>query len=442
MRVSLLATLLAPPALAQTRPPVLLDIEPYGLQRGTTVTFTVNGANLMGADRVLFDAAGLSGTIGAMSDQGADIRKKVPGETGAVIQDKAEKNRVQITVTAAATVPTGRHGFRLHTPLGTTSFISFWVGAEAEAVERTPNDAADKAMALTPPVTVNGSLPKEGDVDYYRVDARAGRDLVVRVLATPLGSMMDPKVALLSPDGRELASNDDFNGMRDSLVVFRPEADGPVIVRIADANAGGGWRHIYRATIGELPVITGVFPLGRPKGSAASVNVEGANLDGHTAGALGTPLPDQPLAAPVHVTGLDADPINRVQVSLGSYPEVLAGDSHRTLATALLCRGAGDGEWTPHARRWASRRRLVPLHRDEGPDPDHSSQRGAPWLVARFGDRRPRCTWPSRAARAAASGVGDDGRPAQSRIAREAASGSSRGTSCIAATTSTSTASC
>ncbi len=334
-QVVTIAMLLAAPALAQTRPPVLLDIEPYGLQRGTTVTFTVNGANLMGADRVLFDDAGLSATIGAMSDQGADIRKKVPGETGAVIQDKAEKNRVQITVTAAAAVPTGRHGFRLHTPLGTTSFISFWVGAEAEAIERAPNDAADKAMALAPPVTVNGSLPKEGDVDYYRVDARAGRDLVVRVLATPLGSMMDPTVSLLSPDGRQLASNDDFNGMRDSLVVFRPEADGAVIVRIADANASGGWRHIYRATIGELPVITSVFPLGRPKGSDASVRVEGANLGGHTAAVLGRPAPDQPLAAPVHVTGLDADPINRVQVSLGRYPEVLAGDGHHTLATAL-----------------------------------------------------------------------------------------------------------
>jgi hypothetical protein len=327
--------LVAAPAYAQTRPPVLLDIEPYGLQRGTTVTFTVNGANLMGADKVLFDDAGLSATIGTISDQGPDIRKKVPGETGAVIQDKAEKNRVQVTVTAAAAVPTGRHGFRLHTPLGTTSFLSFWVGAEPEAIEREPDDTAATAMALTTPVTVNGSLTKEGDVDYYRVDARAGRDLVVRVLATPLGSMMDPKVSLLSLDGHELASNDDFNGMRDSLVVYRPDADGPVVLRIADANAGGGWRNIYRATIGELPVITSVFPLGRQNGSTASVHVEGANLAGRTIGALGTPLPDQPLAAPVLVSGLSTDPINRIQVALGRYAEMQAGGGHRSLATAL-----------------------------------------------------------------------------------------------------------
>jgi len=341
-RVALVAMLLAiaTPALAQTRPPVLLDIEPYGLQRGTTATFTVNGANLMGADRVLFDDVGLSATIGAISDEGADIRKKVPGETGAVIQDKAEKNRLQITVTAAASVPTGRHGFRLHTPLGTTSFMSFWVGEEAEVSERPPNDAADKAMPLTAPVTVNGSLPKEGDVDYYRVDARAGRDLVVRVLATPLGSMTDPTVSLLSPDGRELASNDDFNGMRDSLVVFRPEADGPVIVRVADANAGGGWRHIYRVTIGELPVITSVFPLGRPKGSSSSVRVDGANLGGHTAGALGTPLPDQPMAAPVRVTGghlLMDDP------AAGRHPLDVAGAEQAAIAEAVaMLDGAGE----------------------------------------------------------------------------------------------------
>ena len=148
--------------------------EPYGLQRGTTVTLTLNGANMMGADQVLFDAAGLAATIGEYKDRaptsGRGARRNRRGHPG-----QGEKNRGQIAVTAAADVPTGRHGFRLHTPLGTTAFISFWVAPSAEAVERTPNDAADKAMALTPPVTVNGSLPKEGDVDYYRVDARAGR---------------------------------------------------------------------------------------------------------------------------------------------------------------------------------------------------------------------------------------------------------------------------
>jgi hypothetical protein len=333
--VALLTTLLAAPALAQTRPPVLTSIAPYGLQQGTTVTFTVEGANLAGADRAVFDDAGLTATLGSLTDLGADIRKRTPGETGAIIQDKAEKGRLSVTITAAASAPTGRHGFRLHTPLGTTSFMAIWVGAEPEAVEREPNDEPDQAMPLSMPVTVNGSLEHEGDADCYRIDARAGRDLVVRIVAMPIGSMMDSKVTLLSPDGRELASNDDFNGSRDSLVVYRPQTDGPVIVRIADANAGGGWRNIYRATIGEVPVLTGVFPLGRRKGSAAPVHVDGANLDGHTVATVGTPLPDQPLAASANVAGLASEPINRVQVALGRYPEVMAGDRHRTMATAL-----------------------------------------------------------------------------------------------------------
>ena len=264
---------------AQTRPAVLTSITPYGLQQGTTVSFKVDGANIAGADRVIFDDPGLSASIGAYSDLGADVRERMPGETGAIIQDKAEKAALTLSITASAGVLPGRHGFRLHTPLGTTSFMPLWVGAEPELIEQEPNDDPARAMALPAPVTVNGWLEREGDVDFYRVDGRAGQDLVVRVTASPIGSEMDPTVALLAPDGHELATNDDFGGNRDSLLIYRPSVDGPLLVRIKGANAAGGWRNIYRATIGDVPVLTGVFPLGRPKVAPTPVRVEGANLD-------------------------------------------------------------------------------------------------------------------------------------------------------------------
>jgi hypothetical protein len=57
------------------------------------VTLTLEGANIAGTDQVVFDVPGLSATIGEYKDLGADVRKRMPGETGAIIQDKARRRR-------------------------------------------------------------------------------------------------------------------------------------------------------------------------------------------------------------------------------------------------------------------------------------------------------------------------------------------------------------
>src|SRR4029078_9385886 len=205
-------------AAAQVRPPVLTSVTPSRLQRGTTVTLTPEGENSTRTDQVVFDVPGLSATIGEYKDLGADVRKRMPGETGAIIQDKAQKASLAISVSASADVPIGRHGLRLRTPLGTTSLMPIWVGAEPEQVEKEPNDDLAQANEVSAPVTVNATLEREGDVDTYRVSARAGHDLVVSIVAAPLGSMTDTTVSVLSPDGHVLASNDDFRDSKDSLV--------------------------------------------------------------------------------------------------------------------------------------------------------------------------------------------------------------------------------
>jgi hypothetical protein len=157
---------------------------------------------------------------------------------------------------------------------------------------------------------------------------------VVSIVAARLGSMTDATVSVLSPDGHVLASNDDFRDSKDSVAVYRPAADGPLLVRVTDRNAAGGSRQFYRVSIGELPVLTSVFPLGRPQAARRAVTVEGANLGGQTSGALGTPSPNRPLAAPVVLSGLDREPINRIDIALGKYPEILEHEGNDTLTTA------------------------------------------------------------------------------------------------------------
>jgi hypothetical protein len=318
---------------AQTRPAALTSLTPYGIQRGTTATFAVDGANLSGADAVLFSDPGLSALITKYEDLGADIRVRQPGETGAVIQDRAQKGRLTLAITATAAVPLGRHGFRVRTPLGTTSFVALWVGEDPETSEQEPNDQPGDATAVTSPVTVNAWLGALEDVDLFRVRARGGQDLVAKITAAPIGSNVDTQVTILDLDGRTLASNDDFGATRDSLVVYRPLEDTDVLVRVADANPSGG-RHHYRLTLGVVPVVTSAFPLGRQDGQVRVVTVDGINLKGATTGRLGPAVAERPNLAPVVVSGLDREPVARVEVALGKYREVAEREGNNTPATA------------------------------------------------------------------------------------------------------------
>jgi hypothetical protein len=334
---ALAAVLLAPAGgFAQVRPSVLTSATPYGLQRGTSTRLVVDGANLEGASDVIFSDPGLTAAIERYEDLGADIRVRQPGETGAVIQDRAEKGRLVLTVTAAPSVPVGRHGFRVRTPLGTTSFMPLWVGDDPEAHEAEPNDSAGEAQRLATPVTVNGWLGMLEDVDVYQLHARAGRDLVVQAVAVPLGSNADAALTLLDADGNVLASNDDFGISRDPLVIYRPDTDRDIVVRITDNNQGAGGRHHYRLTIGEVPVITSVFPLGRPASGRAAFTIDGVNLGSAPRAVAGSALPDRPGVAPVGVTGQTREPVARPVVALGRHPEIAERESSDTLATAQL----------------------------------------------------------------------------------------------------------
>jgi hypothetical protein len=337
LRVVLHAVVLsgfAATAHAQIRPPVLFKATPHGLQRGTTATITVEGANIADADRVLFTDDGLSATLEGYEDLGPDVRVAEPGETGAIIQDRAQKAKLKMIVTARADVPLGRHGFRLHTPLGTTTFMPIWVGDEPQVQEQEPNDTAAQAHHVASPVTVDGAIEKEGDADFYRLTARANQDLVVRITAAPLSSPLDSTVTILDADGRELAANDDFGASRDAMAVYRPASDEDVIVRIVDANAGGDWNFHYRATIGVVPVVTSVFPLGTPKSAPVAVAVEGVNLGRARTGVPGAPLEDRPGSAALEVNGLEREAVNRVEVALGPHPEMPEREGNDTLATA------------------------------------------------------------------------------------------------------------
>jgi hypothetical protein len=79
-----------------------------------------------------------------------------------------------------------------------------------------------------------------------------------------------------------VAYDDDYRFHPDPVLLFKVPEDGQYVVEIKDAIYRGRPDFVYRITLGELPYITGVFPLGAPAGATATVKLSGWNLPADT----------------------------------------------------------------------------------------------------------------------------------------------------------------
>jgi hypothetical protein len=98
-------------------------------------------------------------------------------------------------------------------------------------------------------------------------------------------------------------------------------------VEIHDSIFRGREDFVYRLTLGELPFVTGIFPLGGPAGEKTSVTLTGWNLKAHDL------IVDNTGAAP-GVISLDGDFFNSVPFAVDELPECLADKSNHSVATA------------------------------------------------------------------------------------------------------------
>ena len=148
-----------------------------------------------------------------------------------------------------------------------------------------PDHPADARQAPAAAAQPNQYLP--GDADRYRFDARKGQDLVIAVsardlmpyLADAVPGWFQATVALFDAGGQR-------SGVRRRLPLpARPGAALPdsrrrrVHRRDQGRDLSGGARTSSTASsIGELPFVTSIFPLGGPAGAKTAVEVTGWNL--------------------------------------------------------------------------------------------------------------------------------------------------------------------
>src|SRR5215470_16687518 len=222
-RLLLLAMLAVIPArvYAQTAAPTINNITPVGGERGKTITLTIEGINLAGAQRLLFSQSGLTGRVVSVEDLGEEKRQLPKGSTAAPIKDVARRFRVVAEVRIMPETPPGRHTFRLATSLGTTNSVPLAVGALPEIAEEKAHGDIAHAQRVDLPATIVGQIEAIGDRDYYRFEAKPGQELVFEVNAASLGSSIDARIDLLDVTGRVIASNDDYKGRPDPLLAYR-----------------------------------------------------------------------------------------------------------------------------------------------------------------------------------------------------------------------------
>ena len=205
---------------------------------------------------------------------------------------------VTLQITLAANAAIGTREIRLATERGLSNPLVFCVGqlpefskpeAKNEEELRFRNEPRGAVPAtetnVTLPAIINGQvLP--GGVDRYRFPARRGQQLVVVAsarqlipyLADAVPGWFQVSMALYDPNGHELDYADHFRFQPDPVLYCEIPKDGNYVVEIHDSLYRGREDFVYRLALGELPFITGIFPLGCQTGQTATVTLRGGNL--------------------------------------------------------------------------------------------------------------------------------------------------------------------
>lgn len=208
-----------------------------------------------------------------------------------------------VEVTVAPNAEPGRRELTVATPRGVSNPLVFFVGQVPEvsrkpmytadfqvlgkeelALRKRPDDEVEQHIAL--PCTLNGQIAS-GEVNRYRFEARKGQRLVISAAARQLVPFIadavpgwfQPVMTLCDAGGKELAYNDDYRFKPDPVIFYEVPRDGEYLLNIHDAIYRGREDFVYRVTIGELPFVTSIFPLGSREGTAAAVRMNGWNLD-------------------------------------------------------------------------------------------------------------------------------------------------------------------
>ncbi len=287
---------------------------------------------------------------------------------------RSQTELVFAEITVAPDARPGRREIRVITRRGISNPLPFYVGQLPE-VARKPmktcqlpvlgkehlaqrkRPVEEEELRVTVPCTMNGQIAP-GEVNRYRFRASRGQRLVISVRARELVPYVADGVPgwfqavlrLCDSGGRELAYSDDFRFNPDPVIRFEVPEDGEYLLALNEALFRGRESFVYRITIGELPFVTGIFPLGGRAGEPVDIEMNGWNLDG----AALSPPPKGAGPGRYLLAATDGKLVsNPVPFALDTLPECLDRESNDEPAWAqkvqlpVIVNGRADrpGDW-------------------------------------------------------------------------------------------------
>ena len=271
--------------------PTLTTVFPQGGQQGRSVEVTLTGTHLGTATAVWFSGKGITAEIREKTGQAAVVFNGV-GVSGSIPSDA----QLLAFVTIAPDAPLGIQQIRVVTPYGVSNAGSFVVGNLREITEEktrgsphgrphtvdsesgSEDSSTMEADWLALPVTVNGTIASIDDEDSFTFQLKKDTRLICEVAAQQIGSLLDSYLVLRDTNGTEVANSGLGDGF-DSVLDYTALETGKYTLYLRDIRYKGGDGYGYRLSIGELPYLETIFPLGGQRGTENTITVSGANLD-------------------------------------------------------------------------------------------------------------------------------------------------------------------
>ncbi len=242
--------------MAKVKPPTdkpdVAQIEPRGIQRGTEAKIKLTGTNL--ADLL-------------------QLKISNPKLKGELLPDEEKNTETWIKLTAAPDLTRGAHEFSLTNTNGESGKIKIY----ADDLPQVCEDESGKITRVNLPVDFWGTFDRPGDSDQIEFDAKAGQNLVFDSSAKSIGSKAGVVMELFDAKGALMAGSIGFDG-GDALFDFKVPVSARYRLRLHEANAAGSKDNFYRVSIGELPVVAGIFPLSIAAKKEARIELIGFNL--------------------------------------------------------------------------------------------------------------------------------------------------------------------
>ncbi len=292
-------------------------------------------------------------------------------------RDPAVRSQTELVfaeITVSPDAKPGRREIRVITKRGVSNALPFYIGQVPE-VARKPmktmrlpvlgkehlsqrnRPASEEEIRITLPCTMNGQIAP-GEVNRYRFAATKGQRLVISVKARHLvpyvpdgvPGWLQAVLRLYDATGKEVAYSDDFRFDPDPLIYYEVPEDGEYLLTINEALFRGRESFVYRITIGELPYVTSIFPLGGRVGEPLKIEMDGWNLEKAT---LLLPAKDAPPGQHLIAASNGKHISNFVPLALDTLPECIEKEPNDDSSKAqkvtlpIIVNGRADrpGDW-------------------------------------------------------------------------------------------------